>query len=175
MDCICKSKPDSAFRTKLHEMHSELADRAKRIVRSAADPVSAVLRFLQERPEGTSLAGYAMSYVLLEAFEDEAKIPGLVRLLAAHVREINRQANIIDIVNSHAAVEKWDHYLVKLKEQIKFEIRRERDVFMMDKIVGLTAVEHGIEAPVELIKIQPPNIIVTLRFGLLRPQRVLSI
>jgi hypothetical protein len=175
MDCICKNKPDTAFKAKLHAMHHELVDGAKRILRTAADPVSGVLRFLQERPEGTSLAGYAMSYILLEAFEDEANIPGLVKILAGHVREISRHANIIDIVNSHAAVEKWDHYMIKLKEQIKFEIRRDREFFLMDNIVGLTAVEHGIELPVELIKIQPPNLIVTFKLGPLRPKRVLSI
>jgi hypothetical protein len=175
MDCICKNKPDTAFKAKLLTMHHDLVDGAKRILRSAADPVSGVLRFLQERPEGTSLAGYAMNYVLLEAFEDEANIPGLVRILAGHVREIKRQANIIDIVNSHAAVEKWDHYMIKLKEQIKFEIRRDHEFFLMDKIVGLTAVEHGVELPVELIKIQPPNLIVTFKLGPLHPKRVLSI
>jgi hypothetical protein len=175
MDCICENKPDTAFKAKLHAMHHDLVDGAKRVLRSAADPVSGVLSFLQERPEGTSLAGHAMNYVLLEAFEDESKIPGLVRILAGHVKEISRHANIIDIVNSHAAVEKWDHYLIKLKEQIKFEIRHDRGAMLMDNIVGLTAVEHGVELPVELIKIQPPNLIVTLKLGPLHPKRVLSI
>jgi hypothetical protein len=175
MDCICKNVPDSALKDKLLAMHQDLVDAAKRILRSAADPVSAVLRFLQERPEGTSMAGYTMNYVLLEAFEDESKIPGLVKILAGHVLEISRHANVIEMVNSHPAAEKWDQYLIKLKEKVKFEIRRERDLFIMDRIVGLTAVEHGIELPVELIKVEPPDLIVTVKLGPLHPKRILSI
>jgi len=181
MDCICKNVSDSAkaklqaMQQDMIAMHQDMVDTAKRILRSAADPVSAVLRFLQERPEGTSMAGYTMNYVLLEAFEDESKIPGLVKILAGHVREVSRHSNIIELVNSHPAVEKWDQYLIKLKEQVKFEIRRERDLFVMDRIVGLTAVEHGIELPVELIKVEPPDLIVTVRLGPLHPKRILSI
>lgn len=175
MDCICVNKPDSALKLKLKDMHQDMVQRSQRILRSATDPVSAVLHFLQERPEGASLTGYVMDHVLHETFEDRANIPELVKILAGHVREITRQADVIDVINEHAAIEKWGNYLIKQKERIKFEVLKERDIFVMNNIIGLTAVEHGIELPIEKISVQPPHLVVTLKLGVLRPQRTVEI
>jgi hypothetical protein len=116
-----------------------------------------------------------MDFVLRETFEDETSIPSLIKILAGHVREINRRANVIDILNEHAVVEKWGSYLIKQKERIKFEITRERNLFVLNNINGLYAVEHGMELPVETIRVEPPVLIVTVKLGVLRPQRIVSI
>ncbi len=175
MECICGNKPDSVLKLKLRSLHHDMVERSQRILRSATDPVSAVLHVLQQRPEGTSLTGDVMDFALQETFEDEAKIPGLVKILAGHVHEITRQANVIDIIKEHATMEKWGNYLIKQKERIKFELLKERDLFVMNNIIGLTAVEHGIELPVEKISVQPPNLVVTVKLGMLRAKRTLEI
>jgi hypothetical protein len=177
MNCICcrKEKFNRKLLTKLQRLESDLFDKAKKMLRTAGDPVSAVIRFLHERPEESSLRGLVMHYVLREAFGDEEKIPDLVRILAGHVREIIRHANVIDIVNEHPAVERWGQYMIKQKERIKFEIARERDLLVLTNIVGLTAIEKGMELPLEKISVQPPNLIVTVKMGILRPQRVFNI
>jgi len=174
MDCICEDKPDNAVKAKLHSVHHELVDRARRILRSATDPVSAVVRFLHERPENVSVSGHVLHYVLRETFQ-EKEIPTLVRILSAHVRDVIRTSNVIEIINTHPAVEQWGDYLLKQKDRIKFEIARERERFLIKNIVGITAVEHGIELPIEKILIQPPKLVVTVRIGPLTPQRILDI
>jgi hypothetical protein len=175
MECICVNKPDSALRLKLKDMHEDMVQRSRRILRSATDPVSAVLHFLKERPEGASLAGYVVDHVLYETFEDHANIPELVKILAGHVREITRQADVIDVINEHAAIAKWGNYLIKQKERIKFELQKERDIFVMNNIVGLTAVEQGVELPIEKISVQPPHLVVTVKLGVLRPKKTFAI
>jgi hypothetical protein len=174
VDCICEDKPDNVVKAKLHSMHHDLVERARRILRSATDPVSAVVKFLQERPENVSVPGHVLEYVLSEAFQ-EKEIPSLVRILSAHVREVIRTSNVIDIINTHPAVERWGDYLLKQAGRIKFEIAREKDRLVIKNIVGLTAIEHGIELPLEKILIQPPKLVVTVRLGPLYPQRVLDI
>lgn len=154
---------------------AELIEYAKRILRTASDPISAVIRFLHERPEHVSLPGYVVERVLLEAFESREHIPGLVRILAGHVREISRNRNVIGIIKDHAAVEKWGNYLIKQSDLVKFEVGRERDKLVLKNIGGLVAVEHGIEIPLDKILVNPPKLEVTLRFGLLRPQRIIDI
>jgi hypothetical protein len=171
MDCS-NCSPDDVF---VKQRETELVDMAKRILRTASDPISAVIRFLHERPENASLPGYVIDRVLLEAFESQERIPGLVRILAGHVREISRKKNVIDILKEHAAVEKWGNYLIKQADQIKFEVAKERDKLVLKNIGGLVAVEHGIEIPLDKILINPPKLEVTLRFGLLRPQRIIDI
>jgi hypothetical protein len=175
MDCNCESKQDKTVKEKLHHVHHDLVDGARRILRSATDPVSAVVRFLQERPENVSVPGNVLLYVLRETFQ-EKEIPGLVRILSAHVREVIRSKNdVIDIINMHPAVERWGDYLLKQKDRIKFEIAREREWFAIKNIVGITAIEHGIELPLEKILIKPPKLVVTVRLGPLHPERVLDI
>jgi hypothetical protein len=157
------------------KLESELVDIAKRILRTASDPISAVIKFLHERPENQSLPGYVVDRVLLEAFESPERIPGLVRILAGQVREISRHRNVIDILKDHPAAEKWGNYLIKQANNIKFEVGKERDKLVLKNIGGLTAVEHGIEIPLDKIIVNPPKLEVTLRLGLLRPQRIIDI
>jgi hypothetical protein len=184
MSCNCgrKEKFNQKLREKLHnikadlvDIEADLVDKAKRILKTASDPVSAVIRFLHERPEEASLRGLVMHYVLHETFGEEEKIPGLIKIFTGHVREIIRHANVIDIINEHPAVERWGKYLIKQKERIKFEIAREREFLVLRNIVGLIAIEHDLELPLEKICVQPPNLVVTVKLGILRPQRILDI
>ena len=178
MACICSaenSTSDNELRSKLHDLHHDMVDNAKRLLKTASDPVTAVIRFLHERPEDATLYGYVMDYVLKETFSDGTKMPELVKILGMHVHDIVRHANVIDIHNEHPAAERWGSYLIKLKERIKFEVGKEKDLFVLDKISGLTAVENGIELPVEKISIKPPQLIVTVKLGILRAQRLVDI
>lgn len=173
MDCNCCS--EEALAKQHQKQDVELADIARRMVRTASDPISAVVRFLHERPENISLPGYVVDRVLLEAFESPERIPGLVRILAGHVHSISRQRNVIDILKQHPAAEKWGNYLIKQADNIKFEVAMERGKLVLKNIGGLIAVEHGIEIPLDKIIVNPPKLEVTLRFGLLRPQRIIDI
>jgi len=160
---------------KLVSVEQDLLDVAKRIVRQASDPVSAVVRFLHERPENTSLSGYVVERLLLETFGDKEHIPGLISVLAGHMKETIRQSNVINIINEHPAVERWGDYIIKAKELIKFEIAREKGKLVLHNIVGLKAVENGVEAALERILIDPPKLKVTVRFGILPVQRTVDI
>lgn len=172
MDCQCST--DEAF-AKRQTIEGELIEVAKRILRTASDPISAVIKFLHERPDHASLPGYVIDKVLLETFESQDRIPGLVRILAGHVRQISRHHNVIDILKEHPAAEKWGNYLIKQADTIKFEVARERGQLVLKNIGGLFAVEHGIDIPLDKILVNPPKLEVTLRFGLLRPQRIIDI
>lgn len=167
-----QSSADDAARTRLE---SELIDVAKKILRISSDPISAVVRFLHERPENQSLPGYVIEKVLVETFESYDHIPGLVKILAGQVREVVRHRNVIELLKDHPAAEKWGNYLIKQADQIKFEVAKERDKVVLKNIGGLVAVEHGIEIPLDKIIVNPPKLEVTLRFGLLRPQRIIDI
>lgn len=156
-------------------MEADLVEVARRILRSAGDPFSGVMQFLHERPENTVLNGELMKKVLHESFGDPDKIPGLVKILAAHVREIIRHSNVINVVNERPAVERWGNYLIKQKERIAFEVSQDNNYLVLKNIVGLIAVEHGIELPLEKILVKPPNLIVTVKLGILRPQKVVEI
>lgn len=160
---------------KLESPVVEMADAAKRLLKTAGDPFSAVIRFLHERPENVIVAGQSVKEVLLESFGSRDEIPILVRLLSDHVHEVIRQANVIRVDNAHTAQEMWGGYLIKIKEKIKFEVGKERDRLVLKDIAGLFAVEHGIEVPLEKILVNPPKLEITLRLGLLRPQRVVDI
>jgi hypothetical protein len=46
---------------------------------------------------------------------------------------------------------------------------------VLKNIQGLIGVEHGVEVPLEKILVQPPKLIVTVRLGILHPQRVVDI
>ncbi len=177
MDCPCPGKDLlNRQRAKLENEIIELIDVARKIVKTASDPVSAVARFLHERPENTSLPGYVIDRVLEEAFDCPEQIPTLVRILAGHVKEISRgRSNVIDILKEHPGIERWGNYIIKQAETIKFEVGRERDRLVLKNIGGLIAVEHGIEIPLDKILINPPKLEVTLRLGVLRPQRIIDI
>jgi hypothetical protein len=176
MDCpTCLRHQNGELVQKFRHAEHELVATAQRLLRTAGDPLSAVIRFLHERPENQSLPGYVVNKVLLEAFEDQEKIPALVRILAAHVSEIGRHNNVIDIVNGHPATERWGHLLIKQTGRIKFEVAFERGKLVLNNISGLIGVEHGVELPLERIMVQPPKLIVTAKLGLLRPQRILDI
>jgi hypothetical protein len=176
VDCRCNGR--QVIKSGLVKLEHELGDLivvARRILKTASDPVSAVTRFLHERPENVSLPGWAIDFVLAEAFESEEQIPGLVKILAGHVKEIVRHRNVIDILKEHPGVERWGTYLIKQAENVKFEIARERDRMVLKNIGGLVAVEHGLDVPLDKIVINPPKLEITLRLGLLRPQRIVDI
>lgn len=172
MDCRCPGK--ELLKERLQKIE-DLIVVARKLVRTASDPVSAVVRFLHERPEGQSLPGYVIDSILLEAFESQEQIPGLVKVLSSHVKEITRHRNVIDIFKEHPAVEKWGTYLIKQADRIKFEVCIEREKLVLKNIGGLVAVEHGVEIPLDKILVNPPKLEVTLRLGILRPQRVVDI
>ncbi len=178
MDCLCCKATNAQSKTLLKQLcgsEQELVIAARRILGGANDPFSAVIKFLHERPEGNSMAGYVMDYVLTETFGEPDKVPSLIRVLAGHVREIIRQSNVISIVNEHVSIEKWGTYIIKQTERIKFEVSKERDLLVLKDIVGLFAIEHGIAVPVEKITVKPPNLVVTINLGLLHPKRIVEI
>lgn len=159
----------------IRKLESELIDAARKMLRQASDPITAVVRFLHERPENQSLPGFVVDKVLLATFEEDSRIPGLVRILAGQVREVTRRSNVIDILKEKPADERWGSYLIKQHKNIKFEVAKERDKLVLKNLVGLSAIEHGIEVPIEKIVVNPPKLEVTLRLGLLRPQRIIDI
>ncbi len=173
MDCRCPGK--ELINKQLHKFESELVDVARKFVRTAGDPISAVIRFLHERPEDASLPGYIVDKVLLETFGENENIPGLVQILSGHVKEIIRQRNVIAIIKEHPAMERWGSYVIKQTERIKFEVAREKDKLVLKDIAGLLAIEHGMEVPLDKILVNPPKLEVTFRLGLLRPQKIIDI
>jgi hypothetical protein len=176
VDCRCPGK--ELIKGQILKIENEIGDLiviAKRIVKISQDPISAVTKFLHERPDNTSLPGYVIDRVLAEAFETEEQIPTLVKILAGHVKEITRHRNVIDILKEHPGMERWGNYLIKQADRIKFEVDRERDRLVLKNIGGLVAVEHGIDIPLDKILVNPPKLEVTLRFGLLRTQRIVDI
>lgn len=171
MECRCSGKELTQPLQKLEE----LIEAARRVYKSANDPISAVVRFLHERPEDQSISGYVISKVLLETFESPERIPQLVNILAGHAREIVRKRNVIELIKEHPGLEKWGNYVIKQTDRIKFEIGREKDRLVLKDIVGLLCVEHGVELPLDKILINPPKLEVTFRLGLLRPQKIVDI
>ena len=163
------------FVRKLALVEQELVDMAKQIMKTASDPISAVIKFLHERPENSSLSGYVVDRLLLEIFGNKEQIPGLINALAGHMKETIRQANVINIINEHSSVEYWGNYIIKAKEKIKFEVAKEKGKLVLKNIVGLKAIENGIEAALEHILVDPPKLKVTARFGLFPVQRVIDI
>jgi hypothetical protein len=130
---------------KLLGKEQELIDAAKKFLNKASDPFSGVINFLHDHPEDSSLPGLIVNRVLLGAFGDTEKIPGLIRVLASHVHEIARKSDVINIINEHPAVEKWGQYLIKQKEKIAFKVSHDKGNLLLNDIVGLVAVEHGVE------------------------------
>jgi len=175
VDCRCNAAEASDRLQKIENEILDMTDTAKRLLRVASDPVSAMIKFLHDRPEHVSLAGGSMRQVLLESFGTCEQVPGLLRLLSGHVREIVRHANVIDVHNEHLFQEMWAGYLIKLKEKIKFEVGFERDRIVLKNIHGLVCVEQGMELPLERILVNPPKLEITVRLGLLRPVRALDI
>lgn len=170
MDCHCNEESTS----QLAGLQQELVEGAKRVLRSAGDPFTGVIKFLHERPENNSIPGKLVNTVLEQTFGNE-EIPGLIKILSGHVREIYRHSNVIDIIKEHPTAEKWGNFIIKQKDRIKFEIGLEKGRMVLNNIQGLVGVEHGIELPLEKITVSPPNLIVTVRMGMLHPQRTVSI
>jgi len=176
VNCDCKTNDSNAqLLEKIANIEQELVTTAKRLVKSAGDPFSGVINFLAERPEGTSMPGFLVNRVLLETFGEIEQIPGLIRILSGHVKEIVRQSNAINIINEHPNSERWGNFIIKQKEKIKFEVGLEKGKLLLHKIEGLIGVEQGIELPLEKILVQPPKLIVTVKLGLLHPQKVVDI
>lgn len=157
-------------------MEQELVVTARTLVKGATDPFSGVIKFLHERPENSSLHGYLVDRVLLETFGSREEIPGLIKALASHVREIIRQSNVISIVNEHPTAEKWGSYIIKQTENMRFEVGFDKGCLVLKNIKGLFGIEHGVELPLEQILVKPPSkLVVTCNMGLLKPQRILDI
>jgi hypothetical protein len=177
LNCSCPSNElVSKQLQKLENELLEMAVNAKRLVKTASDPISAMIRFLHERPENVSLNGLSIKTVLVDAFGSYEQVPGLLRLLSAHVRDVVRHSNVIAIYNEHFSQGDWGGYLIKVKENIRFEVSRDRDkLLVLKNIAGLICVEHGIELPLETIRVNPPKLEVTVKLGLLRPTRVVDI
>lgn len=176
MSCSCQGK--NIVTEQIHKIEAEIAemaDTAKKIIKTASDPVSAVVRFLHERPENVSLNGHSVKQVLHDAFGSYEQVPGLVRLLSAHLKEVVRHSNVIAVYNEHFAQDTFAGYMVKLKEQVKFEITRENNKLVLKNIAGLVCVEHGVELPLEKILINPPKLEITVKLGLLRPVKAVDI
>lgn len=174
-DCCAREKLPDQLLQKLAEVEQELTDTAKRIVKAASDPFSGVIRFLEDRPENTKLHGYFVDRALIETFGSRDEIPGLIRALASHVREVIRQSNVINIYNEHPTSERWGQYVIKQTEAMRFEISMEKGFLTLKNIKGLFGIEHGIELPLESIIVKPPKLVVTANMGLLRPQKVFDI
>ncbi len=174
MDCQCYERVNSQIRQKLRSLEQELVEVARLILKKSGDPITGVVRFLEERPEGTSLPGYLVHGVLEQAFGGE-EIPGLIKILSGHVREVVRHANVIELIKEHPTIEKWEDFIIKQTDRIKFEVGLEKDRLVLKNINGLVGVEHGIELPLEKILVKPPHLIVTVKMGLLRPQRTVAI
>lgn len=176
MNCLCSPNENRReLLQKLVNVEQELVDVARKMLKTASDPFSAVVRFLHERPENASLPGYLVNKVLLETFGAKEQIPGLINVLAGHVKEVIRHSNVISIVNEHPAIERWGSYLIKQAGNIKFEVSREKGKLVLKNIHGLICVEHGIEAALDKILVNPPKLEVTLRLGILRPQKTVDI
>jgi hypothetical protein len=176
LNCSCPSY--KIVNEQIHKLENELADMAftaRRLLKTASDPCSGVIRFLHERPENVLLNGLSVRSVLLDVFGSYEQIPGLVKLLSTHLRTVVRQANVIAICNEHFSQADWCGYLIKMKEQIKFEVVREKDKLVLKNIAGLICVEHGLDLPLETIKFNPPKMEITLRLGLLRPVKAVDI
>lgn len=174
MSCNC-SDPLSKRIHKIESELAEMADNAKRLIKTASDPFTAVVKFLHERPENVSLNGASVKSVLLDAFGNYEEIPSLVQVLSEHLKEVVRHSNVISLANEHFSQADWCGYLIKLKEQIKFEVAREKDKLVLKNINGLTYVEHGIDLPIERILVNPPKLEITVRLGLLHPVKAVDI
>ncbi len=173
MSCKCNEVGDSQIVQKLKSLEGELVEVARKVLKSASDPMTGVIRFLHERPENSSLPGYLINGVLEQTFGTE-EIPGLIRILAGHAREVVRHANVIELIKEHPTTEKWQDFLIKQTDRVKFEVAFEKGSLVLKNINGLIGIEHGIELPLDKIQINPPNLIVTVKMGMLRPQRVVS-
>lgn len=152
-----------------------MASTAKRLVKSAGDPFSAVIRFLHERPENVLLNGISVKTVLMDVFGEYEQIPGLVQVLSEHLRHVVRRANVIAICNEHLSQAHWGGYVIRLKEQILFEVSLDKERLLLKNIAGLACIEHGIELPLESIRVNPPKLEVTVKVGLLRPVKAVDI
>jgi len=166
---------NAQIRETLVACENEVIDVARKVVRGSADPFSGVIKFLEGRPENTSLHGYLVNRALMETFGSRDEIPGLIRAIASHVREVIRQSNVISIINEHPTAERWGSFIIKQKEKIRFEVGREKDCLVLKNIAGLVGIEHGIECPLEKILVQNGKLVVTLNMGFLHPQKVLDL
>ena len=173
MSCKCNEAGNSQIVQKLKSLEQELVEVARKILRSASDPMTAVIRFLHERPEHSSLPGYVVNGVLEQTFGNE-EIPGLIRILSSHAREVVRHSNVIELIKEHPTTEKWQHFLIKQTERVRFEVGLDKGKLVLKNINGLIGIEHGIELPLEKILINPPNLIITVKMGILRPERVVA-
>jgi hypothetical protein len=177
VNCIaCPKEHSSELIQKCAHSQKELVAAAKRLLKTASDPFTAVINFLHERPENASMPGFLVNKVLEEAFGDRENIPSLVRILSTHVRELRRhKGNVIELINEHPAAERWGQFILKQRERINFEVAMEKGMLVLKNITGLVGVEHGVELPLDKILVQPPKLIVTVKLGILRPQKEVEI
>ena len=98
----------------------------------------------------------------------------LIRAIAARVRTVIRESNVINITNDGITLQEWGKFVIKKTEVMKFEVTYEKGELVLKNIKGLFGIEHGVELPLERIQVRPPKLIVTAKLGLVKPQRVLD-
>lgn len=160
---------------RLAEVEREVVEKAKVVVKGASDPFSGLIKFLHQRPENEGLDGQVVEALLIESFGCKEEVPELIRAIAAKVRTIIRQSDVIKLTNEGITLEEWGKFVIKKKEETRFEVAYEKGELVLKNIKGLFGIEHGVELPLEKIQVRPPKLIVTAKMGLVRPQRVLDL
>lgn len=174
MECKCGQVVPGAEVEKLQALEAELAELAGKTVKAASDPFSGVIRFLADRPENAPLPGNVLNGVLDRVFA-ESKCPGLLRLMSGHVKEVVRRGKSVEMVKEHATSEPFSDFVVKQAQKVKFDVADEKGKMVLNNVQGITGVEHGIDLPLEKILVSPPNLVVTVKLGLMRPQKTVEI
>ena len=174
MQCRCGEIVAGEQADKLQSLATELAGVAGSTVKSASDPFSGVIRFLVEHPENSSMPGPVLNQVLDQIFSN-SKCPGLLRLMAGHVKEVHRRGKTIELVKEHATSEPFSDFVVKQADKVKFEVGEDKGKMVLNNVQGITGVEHGMDLPIEKILVSPPNLVVTVKLGLMRPQKTVAI
>ena len=159
---------------RLAEVEREVVEKAKNVVKGASDPFSGLIKFLHQRPENEGLDGQVVEAVLIESFGSVEEVPDLIRAIAARVRTVIRESNVINITNDGITLQEWGKFVIKKTEVMKFEVTYEKGELVLKNIKGLFGIEHGVELPLEKIQVRPPKLIVTAKLGLVKPQRVLD-
>jgi hypothetical protein len=174
VECKCGQVVPNDKIEKLQALEAELAEVADKTVKAASDPFSGVIRFIAERPENSSMPGPVLNGVLDRIFTD-SNCPGLLRLMSGHVKEVIRRGKSVEMIKEHATSEPFSDFVVKQAQKVKFDVGDEKGKMVLNNILGITGVEHGIELPLEKILVSPPNLIVTVKLGLMRPQKTVAI
>ena len=105
---------------RLAEVEREVVEKAKNVVKGASDPFSGLIKFLHQRPENEGLDGQVVEAVLIESFGSVEEVPDLIRAIAARVRTVIRESNVINITNDGITLQEWGKFVIKKTEVMKF-------------------------------------------------------